>query len=75
MGLFAVIIRDQLWSNLGIICGFGILCGRGSFTAMYNTHTTLHQPTIIPRWNLVTFCESVAIILRRVRLYLPSIST
>ena len=32
-GSFA--IRDHLQSNFGIICGLGIICGRGSFTALY----------------------------------------
>ena len=32
-GSFAV--RDHLRSNLGIISGLGIICGRGSFAALY----------------------------------------
>ena len=34
-GSFAV--RDHLQSNLGIISGLGIICGRGSFAALYST--------------------------------------
>ena len=34
-GSFAV--RDHLRSNLGIISGLGIICGRGSFAALYST--------------------------------------
>ena len=26
---------DHLWSTSGIICGLGIICGRGSFAALY----------------------------------------
>ena len=29
--------RDHLRCNLGIISGLGILCGRGSFAALYNS--------------------------------------
>ena len=29
--------EDHLWSNLGIISGLKIICGRGSFAALYNT--------------------------------------
>ena len=36
-GSFAV--RGHLRSNLGIISGLGIICGRGSFAALYNTVT------------------------------------
>ena len=28
-------VRDHLRSNLGIISGLGIICGRGSFAALY----------------------------------------
>ena len=35
-GLFA--IRDHLRSNLGIISGPGIICGRGSFAALYRQY-------------------------------------
>ena len=31
---FLVFRRDHLWSNLGIIFGLGIICGRGSFAAL-----------------------------------------
>ena len=34
-GSFAV--RDHLQSNLGIISGLGIICGRGLFAALYST--------------------------------------
>ena len=34
-GSFAV--RDHLQYNLGIITGLGIICGRGSFAALYST--------------------------------------
>ena len=34
-GSFAV--QDHLRSNLGIISGLGIICGRGSFAALYTT--------------------------------------
>ena len=34
-GSFAV--RDHLRSNLGIICGLGIICRRGSFAALYSS--------------------------------------
>ena len=30
-------VRDHLRSNLGIISGLGIICGRGSFAALYKT--------------------------------------
>ena len=36
-GSFAV--RDHLRSNLGIISGPGIICGRGSFAALYSTQS------------------------------------
>ena len=39
-GSFAVYIGDHLWSNLGIISGLGIICGRGSFAALYSTSVT-----------------------------------
>ena len=29
-------VQDHLRSNLGIISGLGIICGRGSFAALYN---------------------------------------
>ena len=29
-------VRDHSRSNLGIISGLGIICGRGSFAALYN---------------------------------------
>ena len=35
-GSFAV--RDHLRFNLGIISGLGIICGRGSFAALYSTY-------------------------------------
>ena len=38
-GSFAV--RDHLRSNLGIISGLGIICGRGSFAALYLLQITL----------------------------------
>ena len=34
---FLVFRRDHLRSNLGIISGLGIICGRGSFAALYST--------------------------------------
>ena len=43
-GSFA--IRDHLWSNLGIISGLGIICGRGSFSALYRS---LFSRFILPR--------------------------
>ena len=33
--------RDYLRSNLGIIAGLGIICGRGSFAALYSSDKTL----------------------------------
>ena len=43
-GSFAV--RDHLQSNLGIISGLGIICGRGSFAALYSTHKRDHCDVI-----------------------------
>ena len=40
-GSFAVHIGDHLRSNLGIISGLGIICGRESFAALYRVNTTL----------------------------------
>ena len=34
-------VRDHLWANLGIISGLGIICGRGSFAALYITKSAL----------------------------------
>ena len=34
---FLVFQRDHLRSNLGMIPGLGIICGRGSFAALYKT--------------------------------------
>ncbi len=34
---FAVYSRDHLRSNLGIFTGLGIICGRGSFAALYSS--------------------------------------
>ena len=31
------VVRDHLRSNLRIISGPGVICGRGSFAALYNT--------------------------------------
>ena len=28
-------VRGHLWSKLGIISGLGMICGRGSFAALY----------------------------------------
>ena len=36
---FLIFRRDHLRSNLGIISGLGIICGRGSFAALYITRT------------------------------------
>ena len=33
---FLVFRRDHLRSNLGIVSGLGIICGRGSFAALYS---------------------------------------
>ena len=30
-------VRDHLRSNLGIISGLGIICGRGLFSALYSS--------------------------------------
>ena len=34
-------VRDHLRSNLGIISGLGIICGRGSFVALYKSQHTI----------------------------------
>ena len=44
-GSFAV--RDHLRSNLGIISGLGIICGRGSFAALFNSNAFL---TYTAKW-------------------------
>ena len=31
-------VRDHLLSEMAIISGLGIICGRGSFAALYNHH-------------------------------------
>ena len=36
-GSFAVHIGDHFRSNLGIISGVGIICGPGSFAALYSS--------------------------------------
>ena len=41
-GSFAV--RDHLRSSLGIISGLGIICGRGSFAALYSTEKYEKNP-------------------------------
>ena len=45
-GSFAV--RDHLRSNLGIISGLGIICGRGSFTALYSTYSYRSTTYLLP---------------------------
>ena len=39
-GSFAVHIGDHLRSSLGIVSGVGIICGRGSFAALYRRPKT-----------------------------------
>ena len=46
---FLIFRRDHLRSSLGIISGLGIICGRGSFAALYNTtkEISLKQSSIL----------------------------
>ena len=53
-GSFAV--RDHLRFNLGIISGLGIICGRGSFAALYNNHKFMMKSVIV-RDRLLAFCN------------------
>ena len=52
-GSSAVHIGDHLRSNLGIISGLGIICGRGSFAALYSSE---HLATTSP-WVILSECE------------------
>ena len=47
-------VRDHLRSNLGIISGLGIICGRGSFAALYSAQLHIHLHTLTFKPNTKT---------------------
>ena len=50
-GSFAVHIGDHLQSSLGIISGLVIICGRGSFAALYST-SQVDSVTPFPQYDI-----------------------